>query len=106
MTHGGFTRIEEQSLMRLLAHPVTHENLELWLQVAIGIGFLYSLQLPIAIAIPVPMPNGIDDCFIFGTDKIEVSLIVFISHIRRSPFTRLQIHDFLKCFLMNTVQLD
>jgi hypothetical protein len=46
-----------------LAHPVTHENLELWLQVAIGIGFLYSLQLPISIAIP--MPNGIDDCFIF-----------------------------------------
>ena len=50
-----------------VAHPVTHENLELWLQVAIGIGFLYSLQLPISIAIPmrIPMPNGIDDCFIF-----------------------------------------
>ena len=50
-----------------VAHPATHENLELWLQVAIGIGFLYSLQLPIAMAIPIPIPmaNGIDDCFIF-----------------------------------------
>jgi hypothetical protein len=54
-----------------VAHPVTHENLEFWLQVAIGIGFLYSLQLPISIAIPmripmrIPMPNGIEDCFIF-----------------------------------------
>jgi hypothetical protein len=53
----------KQSLMHLVAHPVTHENLQLWLQVAIGItiGFLYSLPLPISI------PNGIDDCFIFET---------------------------------------
>jgi hypothetical protein len=62
-----------------VAHPVTYENLELWLRVAIGIGigigFLCSLQLPISIAIPIPIPM-IDDCFIFGSGQFMTVLLV------------------------------
>ena len=57
--------------MRLMAHPVTHENLvtySYWfgigIAIAIGIGF-WVHRIPIAI--PIPIPNGVDPRLIFGT---------------------------------------